>query len=74
MTTTKRRICWPYPDATCLEGGCLYCNEYPFRTVSSIEKYVSEVDDLPNRAVGQKSALAAFDWGQRHGWPNIDCK
>lgn len=68
----KRRICWPNPDATCLEGGCLHCNDYPLRSVSAIRRYAQHAGEVHNRAAGQKNALEAFKWGQRSGWPNID--
>lgn len=32
----KRRICWPEFDIVCLEGGCGYCGDHPFRTETAI--------------------------------------
>jgi len=64
MTTTKRRICWPYPDKVCLEGGCIYCNDYPFRAVSAIQQYAESTNGLEK----------AFEWGQQNGWPNVETR
>lgn len=36
---TERRICWPNPDAVCLQGGCGYCNEKPFQPLDKILRY-----------------------------------
>jgi hypothetical protein len=62
----QRRICWPNPDATCLEGGCLYCNDYPFRNRSEIEKYVGSAGVLPNRGIGEQPAERAWYTGLRN--------
>lgn len=73
MTTrviTHRRICWPDPDATCLEGGCSYCDGYPLRLVSEIRIYAERAGVLPNRARGEKPAIDAFVRGLKSGWPN----
>jgi len=32
----KRRICWPKFDKVCLQGGCGYCDDHPFRTEATI--------------------------------------
>lgn len=32
----KRRICWPEFDLVCLEGGCGYCGDHPYRTEKAI--------------------------------------
>jgi hypothetical protein len=64
MAITKRRICWPYPDAVCLQGGCLYCNDYPFKSVSVIQQHAEQSDEL----------WKAFEWGQLNGWPNVETK
>lgn len=60
---THRRICWPTPDATCLEGGCGYCNMDKFRTVSSIRRYAETAGVLPNRGLGEQDAMTAFHCG-----------
>lgn len=67
---TERRICWPDPDATCLEGGCIYCNEHPFRSVKTILRWAEGAGVLRNRAIGEKPALDAFFWGESFGWGN----
>lgn len=67
--TTKRRICWPTPDATCLEGGCTYCDENPFRSLGEIRAYAETAGVLPNRAIGERAALAAFEWGLDNNFP-----
>lgn len=72
--TTKRRICWPAPDATCLEGGCIYCNDNPFRAVSTIERYARSVSMLPNRGVGEKDAMDAFAYGKFNDWHNAESR
>lgn len=56
----QRRICWPNPDAVCLQGGCLYCDYYPFRDVDTIRRYAD-----------RRGLLKDFLWGQEWGWPNI---
>lgn len=58
----QRRICWP-PDEVCLEGGCLFCNDSPYRYVSAIEDYAIE-----------HGMLEAFDYGKRHGWNNAEIR
>jgi hypothetical protein len=35
----RRRICWPNPDAVCLQGGCSYCNDYDFRPLAEVFRY-----------------------------------
>lgn len=66
---TKRRICWPTPDATCLEGGCIHCDESPFRTLREIHAYAETAGVLPNRGIGEKHALAALEWGLDNNFP-----
>lgn len=58
----ERRICWPDPDATCLEGGCLYCDEHPFRSFAEIRRYVESVGMVPS-GTGKKLALVAWHDG-----------
>lgn len=60
-----RRICWPDPDATCLEGGCGHCDGYPYRGVDKIRAYAVKAGELPNRyGGGTKDALKAFLYGE----------
>jgi hypothetical protein len=70
----ERRICWPNPDATCLEGGCGYCNENPFRKVSTIENYAKKSGIVQNRGIGEKDALVAFNNGWRDNWNNAESR
>ncbi len=70
MEITKRRICWPNPDATCLEGGCIYCNDFRYRSINVIRKY-AELQNLkvPNRGDGKMVlALTAFVRGKTCLW------
>ena len=72
VTTTvlqwQRRICWPEPDAVCLEGGCVHCNDAPFRPVDEL------LDDARTRQrdEGGKDLVAAFWWGYQRHWPNTE--
>lgn len=69
-----RRICWPSPDATCLEGGCLYCNEAPFRALRTIDEYVVSAGVLPNRGKGETEALDAWRYGLARGFNGVEVK
>lgn len=72
---TKRRICWPNPDATCVEGGCSYCNDYPFRAVTTIYKYCQSKETLQNRGdLKYVPSLEAFSYGKRRNWNNAEAK
>lgn len=35
----ERRVCWPRPDAVCLQGGCGYCNDHDFRSLTEVFAY-----------------------------------
>lgn len=70
----RRRICWPNPDATCLEGGCLYCNEHSFRSVKTIWRYAQDAGVLPNRGIGEKPAVEAFRRGEARRWGNAEVR
>jgi hypothetical protein len=71
----ERRICWPDFDATCLEGGCVYCNDNPFRKVVDISRRCENNADLPNRGNGTTTpARDAFAWGWAHGWCNAEVR
>lgn len=64
-----RRICWPNPDATCLEGGCGWCDEYPFRTLAVIERYARSAGQVPNRCGGEtQNAWAAYRYPAGRDW------
>lgn len=41
----RRRICWPDPDAVCLEGGCGYCRDADFHTYAEIRHWLRGLDD-----------------------------
>lgn len=62
----QRRICWPNPDAVCLQGGCGYCNTYRFRNVTSIEKWV----DKQHRP----ELTESFQYGQTNNWFNANSR
>lgn len=60
----SRRICWPDPDATCLEGGCTHCNDAEFVSETKIRSYARTTGEVPNRYGGKaKSAWAAYWYG-----------
>lgn len=65
-----RRICWPEPDATCLEGGCGYCVDEPFRSVKTIEKWARTAGVVQNRGTGEQDAWEAWQRGLRHDFYN----
>jgi len=71
---TKRRICWPDPDATCLQGGCGYCNLSPYRSLTTIRAYARTAGVLRHRGRGQEDALSAFNYGLQHDFFNVDAK
>lgn len=68
MVEFERKICWPRPDATCLEGGCGYCNDGKWKTFTQIERYVTKVGILSNRGVGEKPAADAWRTGLENGF------
>lgn len=55
--TTRRRICWPEPDASCLRGGCHRCKGQEWHTLSEIQH-----NALP-RGLG-----IDFQHGVMHDW------
>lgn len=62
------RICWPKPDATCLQGGCSYCHDEPLRTRSQVESYAQQAGQVPNRCGEQTvDAWDAYNYGQSLG-------
>jgi hypothetical protein len=70
----ERRICWPDPDATCLEGGCGWCNDGGFWSVRTIERYAKNAGVVPNRGVGKKDAWTAFLWGLDRNFCNAEVR
>jgi len=73
-TIEERRICWPNPDATCLHGGCMWCNDHPFRKLSTIERFARRAGTLPHRGRGEEDAQHAFQYGLRHAFFNVDTR
>jgi hypothetical protein len=59
----SRRICWPTPDATCLNGGCGYCNDYPFRSMRVLVAYARRTGRIHHRAAGSEDATEALQYG-----------
>lgn len=47
-----RRICWPEPDATCLEDGCGYCHDRPFVSGAKIALFVEMTPTVVHRGNG----------------------
>jgi hypothetical protein len=71
----QRRICWPEFDATCLEGGCGYCNDNPYRSMRSIERKAKKMGTTYNRGNGKKrDPMEAFQYGRDHHWNNADSR
>lgn len=66
----QRRICWPDPDATCLEGGCIYCNDHPFRNVGEIARYAQNAELVEHRGGQRLSGWEAYLNGRRNYWGN----
>lgn len=72
---TKRRICWPNPDATCLQGGCGYCNGYPYRALTTIRRWAEREGKTHHRhAPGEIDALDAYLDGLENDFFNADTK
>jgi hypothetical protein len=63
VTRRGRPICWPAPDATCLEGGCVWCEHEPVRSWREIADYAATAGQLPNRGGGHQDSRAAFAYG-----------
>jgi hypothetical protein len=60
----KRRICWPDPDLTCLQGGCLHCEDHPFRSRRTILDWVLQHPKAPHRNSPELgSTINAFSYG-----------
>lgn len=62
LDVVARKICSGY-DSVCLEGGCGYCDQGKWRSVSVIEQEVRKAKNL--------KLLAAFSWGLRHEFANV---
>lgn len=64
----RRRICWPDPDATCLEGGCSYCQDHLLIAEQVIENWAAKVGQIKDRCGdGTQDALKAFHYGRARG-------
>lgn len=70
MVGRYRRVCWPEPDATCLNGGCAHCDDHPYRAVTTILRYARAAGELAHRDGEIEDAWSAFWWGYRHGLAN----
>lgn len=73
-TIGERRICWPDPDATCLHGGCSYCNDHAFRSLVWVERYARGAGVLPHRGIGSENALAAYRYGLENEFFNVETR
>lgn len=62
---TQRRICWPTFDRVCLMGGCLYCNDNPYRAVTEIRAAIEPWDE---------ERWQAFYDGKDNDWRNAEVK
>lgn len=72
---TKRRICWPNPDATCLEGGCGFCNAGAWKPISIIETYAKQAGIVRHRGNGARvDAWDAYIYGRTHLFHNAATK
>lgn len=72
---TQRRICWPDPDATCLNGNCGFCNNHPYRRLAEIEIWTKSAGIVPYR--GRKSkedAWKAYMRGLGSEFAKVDTK
>ena len=69
---THRKICWPDPDATCLNGGCGWCNEYPYRSMRTIMRFAKQAGQIPHRGSGDDDAYEALMWGVGYEFGNVD--
>lgn len=65
-TITARKICWPDPDATCLHGGCGYCEGGQWKTLAQLRRYAAKAGVLPHRGRGQEDAVHALSYGMRN--------
>ena len=63
ITITHRRICWPNPDAVCLAGGCVYCNDHLFIALPVVENYARSID-----------AYKAYRYGELREWFNVEVR
>jgi hypothetical protein len=64
----SRKICWPDPDATCLHGGCGYCEDGRWKTLDQIMRYARGAGVLKHRGRGEQDAVEAFAYGLKNGF------
>jgi hypothetical protein len=64
----SRKICWPNPDATCLHGGCGYCEDGKWKTLVELKLYADKAGVLPHRGRGEERAIEAFVYGVINGF------
>lgn len=74
MAIEWRRICWPDPDATCLHGGCIYCNMHPYRKITTISAWADKAGMVNHRGGQRVDAAVAFREGYNAGFYNADTK
>lgn len=75
----QRKICWPKPDATCVEGGCLYCDQGQWVNISRLRAYCERLQakghELMNRGDGKtQPPMKAYQYGAEHGWGNAQTR
>jgi hypothetical protein len=58
-----RRICWPTPDGVCMQGGCIYCNDNPYRHLNGILDYARSHGLTP-----------AYNYGLSRAFNNADTR
>lgn len=67
MDVQKRRICWPDPDATCLEGGCIHCEDHRPRSLAVIRRWAEQAGEVRNRyGGGRVSAVEALRYWETY--------
>jgi len=55
-------ICWPDPDATCLEGGCVHCEAGEDVPEPVVAAWASQAGQVRNRCGGRtQDALQALN-------------
>ena len=62
----SRKICWPTPDATCLHGGCGWCEYGKWKTLDQVEAYAARRGHAYHRGGAQEDALVAYRYGLAH--------
>jgi len=72
---SARRICWPNPDATCLQGGCLYCNDHPFVNLNVIHRWAQTAGTVRHRgSFIPVDARVALTTGLENDFYNADVR